>query len=58
MSSRIEEELNERILEDFMRIDEKISKEASKHAKNYKGEYYILYKQFLLEEWNNYLRSN
>ena len=58
MSSRIEEELNERILEDFMRMDEKISEEASKHAKNYRGEYYILYKQFLLEEWNNYLRSN
>jgi len=58
MSSRLEDELSEKILEDFIRIDNKISEEASKHAMNYRGEWGKLYKEFLYREWYNYLRSN
>ena len=58
MSTRIERQLSERILEDFIRIDNKISEEASKHAMNYRGEYREIYKEFFIIEWNRYLRSN
>ena len=58
MSTRLEDELSEKILDDFRRIDEGMRVEASKHAKNYRGEWGKLYKEFLYREWDNYLRSN
>ena len=53
-----DKQLSEKILEDFIRIDEKLSDEASKHANNFIGEYTILYYQFLLKGWYEYMRSN
>jgi len=58
MSSRLEDELSEKILDDFRRIDEMMRSEAKKHAMNYRGEWGKLYKEFLYREWDNYLRSN